>query len=186
MRTEQKKDAEVTAKFKTANDKIRMRLKKVANIAEAALQSQPHDEVPCFEHLSIAEGRIETEMLIKTGLEPELSEWHPLEIPECDIDFQRFYSQDCEVYICAWKNENIAHVYEVRCSRFEGQWRATLSNDGRTVGELLAPGRHACYMLALGAMRAYLRRGHRKTIKAKKAAAALAGARSDAAEPTND
>ena len=123
---------------------------------------------------------------------PEMArgeDWHPLEIPECDIDFQRFHSQDCEVYICAWKSkgENIAHVYEVRCSRFEGQWRATLSNDGRTVGELLVPGRHTCYMLALGAMRAYLRSGHRKTIsKAKKAAAALAGARSDAAEPTND
>lgn len=172
MRTEQEKDAEVTAKFKTANDKIRMRLKKVANIAEAALQSQPHDEVPCWEHLTSACGAIETEMLIHTATKPERSEWHPLEIPECDIDFKRYHSADCEVYICAWKSkvENIAHVYEVRCSRFEGQWRATLSNDGRTVGELLAPSRHTCYMLALGAMRAYLRRGHRKTIKTKKAA----------------
>lgn len=114
--------------------------------------------------------------------------WRPLEIPECGIDFRRYYSADCEVYICAWRcaKETNSHVYEVRCSRFEGQWRATLSNDGRTVGELLSPGRHTCYMLALGAMRAYLRSGHRKTIKAKKAAAALAGARSDAAEPTND
>lgn len=101
---------------------------------------------------------------------PERSGWKPLEIPECGIDFRRYLSADCEVYICAWKNKNQAHVYEVRCSRFEGQWRATLSNDGRTVGELLAPVRHTCYMLALGAMRAYLRRGHRKTIKAKKAA----------------
>ena len=125
-------------------------------------------------------------MLIQTATKPD-GAWHPLEIPECGIDFKRFYSQDCEVYICAWKNENQAHMYEVRCSRFEGQWRATLSNNGRTVGELLAPSRHTCYTLALGAMRAYLRRGHRKTIsKAKKAAAALAGARSDAAEPTND
>ena len=102
---------------------------------------------------------------------PERSEWKPLEIPECGIDFRRYHSADCEVYICAWKNENQAHVYEVRCSRFEGQWRATLSNDVRTVGELLAPSRHTCYTLALGAMRAYLRSGHRKTIsKAKKAA----------------
>ena len=181
----EEKKAEIRAQWERSNERIRERLKKVAALAENALSNQPHDTEACFEHLVLAEGQIETEMLIHTATKPD-GEWHPLEIPECDIDFKRFHSQDCEVCICVWKNENQAHVYEVRCSRFEGQWRATLSNDGRTVGELLAPGRHTCYMLALGAMRAYLRRGHRKTIKAKKAAATLAGARSDAAEPTND
>lgn len=99
---------------------------------------------------------------------PVAEAWHPLEIPECGIDFKRYHSPDCEVYICAWKSkgENIAHVYEVRCRKLEdGTWRAVLSNDGRKLCSLDATGRHLAYMLGLGAMRAYLRRGHRKTIR---------------------
>ena len=110
--------------------------------------------------------------------------WKPLEIPECGIDFKRYHSADCEVYICEWKNDKaaISHVYEVRCRKVEeGKWVATLSNDGRKLCTLGAPSRQLAYRCALGAMRDYLRRGHRKTIRrAEKAAAALAGARSDA------
>lgn len=113
--------------------------------------------------------------------------WKPLEIPECGIDFKRYYSKDCEVYICAWKDgqENISHVYEVRCRKVEdGKWEAEGSNDGRKLFTLSVPSRQLSYRFALGAMRDYLRRGHRKSIKrAKKTASALAGARSDAATP---
>ena len=108
--------------------------------------------------------------------------WHPLEIPECGIDFKRYYSADCEVYICAWKSkaENISHVYEVRCRKLEdGQWRAVLSNDGRKLCSLSATGKHLAYMLTLGAMRQYLRRGHRKTIR-------RAEARGDARPPVTN
>lgn len=94
--------------------------------------------------------------------------WHPLEIPECGIDFKRYYSPDCEVYICAWQNKDnaIGHVYEIRLRRTDDGWRAVLSNDGRKLCSLAATGRHLAYLLSLGAMRAYLRRGHRKTIRA--------------------
>ena len=94
--------------------------------------------------------------------------WHPLEIPECGIDFRRYYSHGCEVYICAWRNEEYrqSHVYEVRCRKLEdGQWRAVLSNDGRKLCAMAAPSRQLAHLMALGAMRAYLRAGHRKTIR---------------------
>lgn len=105
----------------------------------------------------------------------EENPWKPLEIPECGIDFRRYYSKDCEVYICAWKDGqgNISHVYEVRCRKVEeGKWVAEGSNDGRKLFAMIVPSRQLSYRFALGAMRDYLRRGHRKTIrKAKKAAA---------------
>lgn len=103
--------------------------------------------------------------------------WKPLEIPECGIDFNRYHSADFEAYICAWKDghENISHVYEVRIRKVEeGKFVAVLSNDGRKLGSLSAPTRHLAYRFALGAMRNYLRRGHRKTIR-RAAAAAAAG-----------
>lgn len=101
--------------------------------------------------------------------------WKPLEIPECGIDFNRYHSKDCEVFVCAWKDDHISHVYEVRCRKVEdGKWLAVLSNDGRKLCTLSAPTRHLAYRFALGAMRNYLRRGHRKTIR-RAAAAAAAG-----------
>jgi len=60
-----------TVDFAKSNDKLRARLKTVAEIAEAALTNQPHDEVPCWEHLVAALGRIETEMLIHTAEKPD-------------------------------------------------------------------------------------------------------------------
>ena len=85
------------------------------------------------------------------------------------------------MYICAWRDESNSHVYEVRCRKVEDKWVATLSNDGRKLCTLSAASKQLAYRCALGAMRDYLRRGHRKTIRlAEKAASALAGARSDA------
>lgn len=102
--------------------------------------------------------------------------WHALQIPECGIDFQRYRSDDCEVYICAWRDDSNSHVYEVRCRKVRGaeaanqdapeRWVAELSNDGRKICSLIAAGKHVAYTLGLGAMRAYLRSGHRKTLRA--------------------
>ena len=54
-----------------SNERIRERLKKVAAIAEAALANQPNEDGPCWEHMVLALGRIETEMLIHTAEKPE-------------------------------------------------------------------------------------------------------------------
>ena len=109
--------------------------------------------------------------------------WKPLEIPECGIGFKRYHSADCEVYICAWQAENCStsHVYEIRMRKAEGgKWVATLSNDGRKLCTLGAPSRQLAYRCALGAMRDYLKRGHRRTLRRVAAAAAAAGN-----QPTN-
>ena len=92
--------------------------------------------------------------------------WNPLEMPEIGIDFKRFHSADADVYICGWKNEYISHVYEIRMRRVEDGWRVVMTNDGRKLCSMSAPSRQLAYRCALGAMRAYLRRGHRKTIRA--------------------
>ena len=44
-------------------------------------------------------------------------------------------------------------------------WTATLENDGREVGRVAAATKAACAQLALGAMRAYIVRCHRKTLR---------------------
>lgn len=100
-----------------------------------------------------------------TQSDADKGEWHPLEIPECGIDFKRYHSHDCEVYVCAWHDDSWSHVYEVRMRRTENGWRAVMSNDGRKLCSMLAPTRQLAYRCALGAMRGYLKRGHRKTLK---------------------
>lgn len=117
----------------------------------------------------------------ETPLDPNAPEmvrgenpWKPLWIPECGIDFKRYHSAECETYICAWNHGNQSHVYEVRCRKVEeGKWVATLSNDGRELCTLSAASRQLAYRCALGAMRNYLRRGHRKTLKHAKEAKSL-------------
>lgn len=104
--------------------------------------------------------------------------WHPLEIPEIGIDFKRYHSKDCDVFVCAWRNEFDSHVYEVRMRRTENGWRVVMANDGRKLCSMLAPSRQLAYRFALGAMRGYLRRGHRRTLK-HAAAAALATTAND-------
>ena len=110
-------------------------------------------------------------MLIHTATKPAAggSTWKPLEIPELGIDFERYHSADCDVYNCAWRDGCWSHVYEVRCRRAEDRWVAVLSNDGRRLCSLSAPTRKLCCRFALGAMRGYLRRGHRKTLRTAKA-----------------
>ena len=171
------------ARATVSNVAMCARLSRVAQIAADALADLPADAEKCWEHLRLALGKIETEMLIHTAEEPsgdspaeaqsrrEEKPWKPLEIPECGIDFTRYSSKDCEVYICAWQSGDgsISHVYEVRCRKVEeGKWAATLSNDGRKLCTLAAPSRELARRCALGAMRNYLHRGHRKTLRAAK------------------
>lgn len=166
-----------------ANEMMREKLKSVAAIADDALADQPADDVKCWEHLRSALGDIAKELLIHTAEKPEGDSpaeaqsrreekpWKPLEIPECGIDFKRYSSKDCEMFICAWQagDGSISHVYEVRCRKVEeGKWVATLSNDGRKLCTLSAPSRELARRCALGAMRNYLHRGHRKTLRAVK------------------
>lgn len=167
-----------------ANEMMRETLKSVAAIADDALADEPHELDQCWEHLRSALGDIKKEVQPDAawsqpqGDSPAEAQsrrdekpWKPLEIPECGIDFQRYSSKDCEVYICAWQSGDgsISHVYEVRYRKVEdGKWSATLSNDGRKLCALSAPSRQLAYRCALGAMRNYLRRGHRKTLRSAK------------------
>ena len=50
--------------YETKNEMLRERLRKIAEIAEGALAGQPHEAEPCWEHLAMAFGRIETEIVI--------------------------------------------------------------------------------------------------------------------------
>ena len=102
------------------------------------------------------------ESAIRTGGE---TRWHPMEIPEIGIDFTRYYSPDCDVFICSWRNEQDSHVYEIRMRRVEDVWRVTCSNDGHKLCSMSAPSHQLAYRFALGGMRQYLLRGHRKTLK---------------------
>ena len=52
------------------NNRLRARLKNVAELAENALANQPNGIDTCWEHLMGALGRIETEMLIHTAEKP--------------------------------------------------------------------------------------------------------------------
>ena len=92
-------------------------------------------------------------------------------VPELNIKFRRFVSAKFARYVCAWRNENDSHVYEVAIRQFEGAWRASLMNDGNTVCELLSKSKELAKSCALAAMRRYLIRGHRRTWRKVRAAA---------------
>ena len=166
-----------------ANEMMRETLKSVAAITADALANEPHELDQCWKHLRAALGDIKMEVQPDAAEKPqgdspaeaqsrrEEKPWKPLEIPELGIDFKRYSSKDCEMYICAWQSGDgsISHVYEVRCRKVEeGKWVATLSNDGRKLCTLSAPSRELARRCALGAMRNYLRRGHRKTLRSAK------------------
>ena len=89
----------------------------------------------------------------------------PFEIPDLGISFSRFAAKDFELHCATWRNENDSHIYSVRVLRSGVIWTATLENDGREVGHVMANTKAACAELALGAMRAYILRGHRKTLR---------------------
>ena len=89
----------------------------------------------------------------------------PFEIELLGISFSRFSAKDCEYHCAAWKDECNSHVYAVRVQHAPYGWTATLENDGREVGRVAAATKAACAELALGAMKQYLVRAHRKTLR---------------------
>ena len=89
----------------------------------------------------------------------------PFKIELLGIAFSRFSAKDCEYHCAAWKDECNSHVYAVRVMQSGAVWSAALENDGREVGRVMANKKAACAELALGAMKAYLLRAHRKTLR---------------------
>jgi len=89
----------------------------------------------------------------------------PFDIPELGISFSRFAAKDFELHCATWRDGANSHIYSVRVKHAPYAWTATLENDGREVGRVGALTKAACAELALGAMKAYLVRAHRKTLR---------------------
>ena len=90
-----------------------------------------------------------------------------LVIEELGIEFGRYAAAGCELYAATWRNDKDSHIYTVAITRgADGQWRASLRFDDREVGACSAASRCRCAEMAVAAMRAVLRRGHRKTLRA--------------------
>lgn len=94
----------------------------------------------------------------------------PFEVEPLGIRFSRFASADCELHAAWWRDAdgNISHVYSARLRRDGGGWEAALEADGREFARVQcgSAGRGMCRILALSAMRGYLLRGHRRTLRA--------------------
>ena len=89
----------------------------------------------------------------------------PFDMPELGISFSRFAARDFELHAATWRDGCNSHVYYVRVMQSGVVWSAVLENDGREVGRVMANTKAACAELALGAMRAYIVRGHRRTLR---------------------
>ena len=97
--------------------------------------------------------------------------WKPLDIPELDISFKRFYSASYQMYVAAWNNGCDAHVYALTVERVREDWFAIAANDGHEVFRLSCNSKFLAARIGLAAMRAYLIRGHRRTWRRARAAA---------------
>lgn len=109
----------------------------------------------------------------------ESKPWSPCAIasvPEIGLEFKSVHTKTYHKYFCYWHNAENSdeHVYEVTLSQLEGYWRASLSNDGNTVCELLSRSKSNALELALAAMRRYLLRGHRAAWRTYRKAAKAA------------
>jgi len=89
-----------------------------------------------------------------------------LVIEELGIEFSRFAAAGCEHFAATWRNDHDSHVYTITLVRETEAWRASLRFDDREVGACSAASRCRCADMAVAAMRAVLRRGHRKTLRA--------------------
>ena len=106
-------------------------------------------------------------------------EWLPLEIPELGISFKRYKSDAMTKFICAWKDANNSHVYEIdiKPHPIGSGWSAIGRTDGHNIFTMSAPGRWRITNMALAAMRASLKSTHRHALKTiRKATQALAEA----------
>ena len=92
-----------------------------------------------------------------------------LSIPALGIQFRRYRSANTTILVATWRDDFNSHVYVLRVER-DGDtpncgWRATATNDGHVVFQLRTKNRSNCEHLALSAMKRYLKRGHRKTLR---------------------
>ena len=81
------------------------------------------------------------------------------------IEFRRFKSKESTKLVASWRNENDSHVYELSVLRDGTGWIALATNDGHYVFDLHCKNRSNAEHLALSAMKRYLKRGHRKTLR---------------------
>lgn len=89
----------------------------------------------------------------------------PYRIEDLGIEFSRFAAKECEVHCATWRDGDNSHIYKVEMTPHPAGWHASLSNDGRNVGGVTAESRSRCADMAMGAMRAYIVRGHRRTLR---------------------
>ena len=89
-----------------------------------------------------------------------------LEIEELGIRFTPLHSKDYWIIAAYWGNGQDRHVYSVRMAREGYGWRAVLENDGREVGSFSSTlSQYTAAHMALAALKAYIRRGHRRTLR---------------------
>ena len=99
-----------------------------------------------------------------------------LEIEELGIRFTPLHSKDYWIIAAYWGNGQDRHVYSVRMAREGYGWRAVLENDGREVGSFSSTlSQYTAAHMALAALKAYIRRGHRRTLRTLRRADAAQG-----------
>ncbi len=92
-----------------------------------------------------------------------------LSVPALGIQFRRHKSANMTKLVATWRDDANDHIYEITVQR-DGDtpncgWRATATNDGHNVFQLLTKNRSKCEQCALSAMKRYLKRGHRRTYR---------------------
>ncbi|MBR4615983.1 MAG: hypothetical protein IKO55_10290 [Kiritimatiellae bacterium] len=98
------------------------------------------------------------------------------------IEFKRFVAKDVTKLVAKWCNTNDSHIYEITVRRAGDSancgWIALATNDGHRVFELRSRNRSNAEHCAISAMKRYLARGHKKTLRALREA--------QAKEPTDE
>ena len=110
----------------------------------------------------------EVEELKSEGGAPTVQGWRPpMDISELGIRWRRFWVPGgYEKWVCAWRNEHHAHVYELEVAPWKEGWAARGFTDGKgPLFELRVNGRDAAQRLGFAAMRAWLRRSHRNALR---------------------
>lgn len=85
------------------------------------------------------------------------------------IEFKRFVAKDVTKLVAKWCNTNDSHIYEITVRRAGDSancgWIALATNDGHRVFELRSRNRSNAEQCAISAMKRYLARGHKKTLR---------------------
>jgi hypothetical protein len=92
-----------------------------------------------------------------------------LAMPKLGTQFTRHTSKEGTVFVASWRNQYTSHVYEIHIKRDGASancgWRATATNDQHLVFSLASKNRTTCERCAVSAMKQYLKRSHRKTLR---------------------